>query len=222
MMNYQQLVDYLFSIREEKHASLSDSISSSDVPSLGIKIPVLKKIVQDNYQNDDLILLQFELNKYIEIDLLYFCLALKRAKNLEGQIFFLKRNLKYAKSWMITDIAQQYMKKMSFEEYEELFNEFIKSEYEFARRYAYVVGLKFAKDEKILSLLDKFVLNETYMVMMSEAWLLATIAINYPEEVFAYLSKIDDMTLKRKTISKICDSYRIEKQQKDKFKTLRR
>lgn len=56
---------------------------------------------------------------------------------------------------------------------------------------------------------------------MSEAWLLATIAISYPNEVFEYLKEIDDITLKRKTISKMCDSRRIDIKIKDQFKTLR-
>ena len=59
------------------------------------------------------------------------------------------------------------------------------------------------------------------MVMMAQAWLLATIAICYPDEIFEFLSSKADITLKRKTISKMCDSFRIPDDVKDKFKSLR-
>ena len=64
--------------------------------------------------------------------------------------------------------------------------------------------------------------NEKYMVMMSEAWLMATIAISYPDEIYNYLAKCDDITLKRKTISKISDSYRFDEDAKNRFKSLRK
>ena len=59
------------------------------------------------------------------------------------------------------------------------------------------------------------------MVMMSEAWLLQSIAIKYPDEVFNLLTTLEDEKLKLKTISKICDSFRFNMEAKEKFKTLR-
>ena len=59
------------------------------------------------------------------------------------------------------------------------------------------------------------------MVMMAEAWLLATVAIDFPDPIFNYLKNTNDITLKRKTISKMCDSFRINEKQKQRFKSLR-
>ena len=85
----------------------------------------------------------------------------------------------------------------------------------------YIVGLKFYKDQRILKILKYLTLNEEYMVMMGEAWLLATVAIDYPNEVYDYLKDLKDMTLKRKTISKISDSFRFTDETKNRFKSLR-
>ena len=57
--------------------------------------------------------------------------------------------------------------------------------------------------------------------MMSEAWLLQTIATIYPQEVFEVLKTLQDEKLKLKTISKICDSFRFTEKQKNQFKSLR-
>ena len=86
---------------------------------------------------------------------------------------------------------------------------------------AYVLGLKLAKDKKILGITKYIKKDDEYMVMMAEAWLLATVAIYYPNEIYEYLLKCDDITLKRKTISKMVDSFRIDEATKERFKGLR-
>ena len=64
--------------------------------------------------------------------------------------------------------------------------------------------------------------NEEYMIMMAEAWLLATIAIKHSDFVYGLLKDMDDEVLKKKTISKMVESYRISKEDKERFKALRR
>ncbi len=86
---------------------------------------------------------------------------------------------------------------------------------------SYILGLKLYKDERILNILNYMTYNEEYMVMMAEAWLLSTIAIIYPSEICNFLKDLKDNTLKRKAISKICESYRFDELTKDKFKSLR-
>ena len=87
---------------------------------------------------------------------------------------------------------------------------------------AYVLGLKLYKDKRILDVINYINVNEDYMVMMAEAWLLATIAITYPNEIYGFLVQTNDVTLKRKTISKISDSFRFDQSTKEKFKLLRK
>ena len=87
---------------------------------------------------------------------------------------------------------------------------------------AFVLGLKFYKDERVLQTLPYIKENEDYMVMMAEAWLMATIAICFEDEIYEYLVKCKDLTLKRKTISKICDSFRFSDESKNRFKELRK
>ena len=87
---------------------------------------------------------------------------------------------------------------------------------------SYVLALKLYKDRRVLETLPYIKENEEYMVMMAEAWLLATIAIEFEQEVYLYLSNKKDLVLKRKTISKICDSYRFDENSKERFKSLRK
>ena len=221
-MNYIELEKYLFEISDQKFANFSKSLSNSDYISIGVKNPQLKQIVKDHEKDLDLDTNDFVLGKYLEVDYLYFALNLKRRKDVDKQLDFLKKNIYKAKSWAITDTASTYLKTFSFDKYWSFFLGTQDSKYVFTRRMAYILGLKHYKDRNILKALDYIKDNEDYMVMMAEAWLMATIATVYPDEIYDYLSKSKDMVLKRKTISKISDSYRFDSKTKSKFKSLRK
>ena len=134
---------------------------------------------------------------------------------------FLDKNIKIAKSWAVTDCVTSYLKKYDFDLYYQFFIKNYDSKYTYKRRMAYVLGLKLRSDKNILKTLPLIRLNEEYMVMMAEAWLLSVVAIDFEDGIFDYLSSISDIKLKRKTISKICDSFRYSDSSKNRFKGLR-
>ena len=220
-MNYNELEKYLFEICDSKFAEFSKSLSNSDYISIGVKNPVLRQLIKEHKDDNELKLEAFRLGKYLEVDFIYFGLALLRCKTLDEQLVFLENNIRNAKSWAVTDSIQTYLKKSTFDEFLKFYKKLYKSPHTFDRRFCYIFALKHWKNPRILEIFPFLTLNEEYMVMMAEAWLLATIAIAYPDEVFAYLKDTKDTTLKRKTISKMCDSFRISQSEKERFKTLR-
>ena len=221
-MNYQELEKYLFNISDQKFADFSKSLSNSDYISIGVKNPLLRSLVKEHTKDKELKLNDFKLGQYLEVDFIYFGLGLCRCKDVNEQLDFLDKNISKAKSWAITDCMSTYIKKIKFEQFWKFFIKNQDSKYTYSRRMAYILALKFYKDKEVLKTLDYIKPNEVYMVMMAEAWLMATIAICYPDEIFDYLSKTNDLILKRKTISKICDSYRFDEVTKERFKSLRK
>ena len=220
-MNYNSLKKYLFDNRDPKFADFSKSLSNSEYISIGVKNPVLRELIKQHVNDEELRTEDFELGEYLEIDFIYFGLNLSRLKNVDDQLKFLKDKIKLAKSWAITDTMSTYIKKCTFEKYWDFYKSLYKSKYTYDRRMSHILGLKFYKDKRILEILKYLTLNEEYMVMMSEAWLLQTIAISYPDEIFNYLKDCNDITLKRKAISKINESFRFDENTKSKFKSLR-
>ena len=220
-MKYKELEEYLFSNRDQKFALFSKSLSNSDYISIGIKNPILKDIIKKHKDDLELKLEDFVLGKYLEIDFIYYGLSLSRLNTIDEQLLFLKNNIKNAKSWAITDCVPPFLKKLSFDKYYDFFLDTYNSNNTYEERISYVLGLKYYKEKEVLKIIPLMKLNKEYMVMMAEAWLLSVIAITYPTDVFDFLKSIDDITLKRKTISKICDSRRIEEGLKNKFKSLR-
>ena len=220
-MTYKELEEYLFSIRDDKFADFSKSLSNSEYISIGVKNPKLKEIIKEHKQDFELNPNDFILGKYLEVDHIYFGLSLIRLNKVEDQLQFLKENVWKAKSWAVTDCMSPYLKKIKFEEYYDFFLKTYNSKYTYERRMAYVLGLKQSKDKNILKVLKLMKTNEEYMVMMAEAWLLSFVALEFEDEVFEFLSKCEDITLKRKAISKICDSLRYTEESKNRFKSLR-
>lgn len=220
-MNYKELKDYLLSSGDEKFSKFSKTLSNSDYLVIGVKNPILRQIIKEHVKDEELKTEDFVLGEYLEIDFIYFGLSLSRLKNIDDQLEFLRKNIRYAKSWAITDTVSTYIKKHDFAKYFEFFKAMYNTKHTYERRMAYILGLKHYKDKQVLKVLNNINENEEYMVMMAEAWLLATIAIQYPNEIFEFLKRSDDMTLKRKTISKINESFRISDDLKERFKTLR-
>lgn len=220
-MTYQELLQYLFDNSDQNFAMFQKSLSKSTYVSIGVKTPVLRNLVKEHYNDKDLKLEDFEHHKYQEIDVIYFGIGLCRCKDIDEQLLFLEKSLIHAGSWAVTDLIGAYLKKCDYEKFWEFFLKTNGDEYTYTRRFAYVFGLKFSSDKRILDTFKYFKPNEEYMVMMAEAWLLSFVAIHFPEEVYDYLAKCSDEILKRKAISKICDSYRFSDEQKNKFKSLR-
>lgn len=220
-MTYKELEKYLENNANKKFADFAKTVSNSEYLVFGVKNPVLRQIVKEHVKDEEMRLEDFKTGKYLEIDFIYFGLALSRCKNIDEQLEFLKQNIKKAKSWAITDTAATYLKKLTFDKYWSFFLKLVKSPFIYDRRMAFIVGLKLAKDKNILKVTEYIQKDEEYMVMMGEAWLLATVAIYYPNEVYDYLLKCDDLTLKRKVISKMVDSFRIDEATKERFKGLR-
>lgn len=219
-MTYKELEKYLQENGNKKFAEFSKTVSNSEYLVFGVKNPVLRQIVKEHVKDEELVLDDFKTGKYLEIDFIYFGLGLSRIKNIDEQLEFLKQNIKKAKSWAITDTASTFLKKLTFDKYWSFFLLLVKSPFTYDRRMAYVLGLKLAKDKKILDV-TKYIKKDDEYMMMAEAWLLATVAIYYPDEIYEYLLKCDDITLKRKTISKMVDSFRINNETKERFKGLR-
>ena len=220
-MNYKELEKHLLDIGDKKFAEFSKTLSNSEYISIGVKNPVLRNIIKEEKNDSNLLIEDFKLGKYLEVDFIYFGLALVRCKTLEEQLKFLETNIKKAKSWAITDCVTTYLKKSDFDTYFNFYKKLYKSPHTYDRRFCYVFGLKHTKNPRILDIFPLLTTNDEYMVMMAEAWLLATVAIDFPDPVFNYLKNTNDITLKRKTISKMCDSYRINEKQKQRFKSLR-
>ena len=65
--------------------------------------------------------------------------------------------------------------------------------------------------------------DNEYYVVMAEAWLISYLGIYYPDKTLEYLkTKPLEYNIVGRAIQKICDSFRINDDYKNKFKEIRR
>lgn len=98
----------------------------------------------------------------------------------------------------------------------------IHSEDPFIRRWGYVLFISRLCKGHAAQLLPLVHNDEAYYVQMAEGWLIAELAIYEPEVVYAWF-QINDLkyNINGKAIQKICDSFRISEDWKQKYKELR-
>ena len=221
-MDYFALKKLLFDSADNKNMEFAKKVFNTSYKIIGLMTPTLKKLIQEHYKDEDLKLSDFEVGEYQEIDIFYLVTALKRAKTYKEQMEFLKKNLYFVKGWAVTDVLNQYLKKATFAEYFPYFEHFAKCKSTYEARFAYIGMLKHYESPEIERIVPYIRYNEEYMIMMAEAWLLATIAIKHSDFVYGLLKDMDDEVLKKKTISKMVESYRISKEDKERVKALRR
>jgi 3-methyladenine DNA glycosylase AlkD len=188
-----------------------------------VKIPQVKAAVRKYVGDPALVLENFALDESVELTLAYFWLSLERLDTFAEQMRFLSKKLPYARSWMITDGLPQAIGKASFADYLPYFRRFRSSRSLYERRFAYVFALRYVHEKDIAPLLQGYVPETEYYGMMAQAWLLATLGIDHFDEIVRFLKENElPLALKRKSVSKMMDSFRISSKKKNILKALRK
>ena len=96
------------------------------------------------------------------------------------------------------------------------------SEDPFIRRWGYVMFISSLGQGQAEELLPLMANHDHYYVQMAEAWLIAELAVYEPDAVYAWMPGNNlSYKINGKAVQKICDSYRITNDWKDRFKALR-
>lgn len=152
---------------------------------------------------------------------IYFYVSLKQIKSAQGRMAFIHENLLF-EDWWHTDQLISFVTDLDFEIALEYAGAYVQAQDPFVRRWGYVLfisGLGRGRAKELLPLLH----NEGhYYVQMAQAWLIAELAIFEPELVHDWLAGCGlNYSVTGKAVQKICDSFRVSRLWKDRFKALR-
>jgi len=151
--------------------------------------------------------------------------------DLNSVFYYTKRFIPYIDSWGICDTFCSNLKiaKKHQEEFWDFIQDYVDSENEFEARFAVVMMLfHFINDEYIICVLETLNRIDTnkcsgYYLKMGIAWALAECFIKYRDETEKYL---ENTTLANdtynKTIQKIIESNRVDKETKKRIKLLKK
>lgn len=152
---------------------------------------------------------------------IYYYVSLEQVKDAAQRMAFIHENLLFS-DWWHTDQIISYVADLDFDTALDYAKDYIHSEDPFVRRWGYVLFIsRLCKGhaEEILPLLKN---DDHYYVQMAQAWLAAELAVHQPETVLAWMAQNElKYNINGKAIQKICDSFRISEDWKQRFKALR-
>lgn len=152
---------------------------------------------------------------------IYYYVTLDQIKDVDRRMAFIHENLLFS-DWWHTDQIISYVADLDFDVALKFAKDYIQSEDPFIRRWGYVLFISRLCKGHADQLLPLMHDDEHYYVQMAQAWLIAELAVYEPEEVCAWFQRNGLMyNINGKAIQKICDSYRISDDWKDKYKELR-
>lgn len=224
--NYNKFINYLFTLQDLKYKEFHRKLILSD-NLIGIRTPILKEIAKKISKGDYKTFIKLN-NHGIYEEKVIHGLIIGYLNDFNECLRLLDEFIPYVDNWAINDIVCANMK--IFKKYQEegfnIIKKYIKSNNPFQIRIGVVLLLDFYINDnyidKIFEIIDN-IKNDNYYVKMAVAWTLSICYIKYKEKTYNYLlnNNLDKFTF-NKTISKICDSKRVDIKNKEELKKIRK
>ena len=227
--NYKEFVEYLISIKDSKYKEFHSSlVLNSKYEMLGIRVPIMKDIAKKIAKTSNIEeFLEYSQERYYE-EILIQGRVISPIK--DEKLFYkdFKKHIKKIDNWALCDTFCSAIKIV--EKYEDkYFKEAVKmslSDEEFISRVGLVIILSHFISEKnietIFEVLNK-IESEKFYINMAEAWLVCELYIKFPKETKEFIknNNLNEFT-QNKAISKIHDSYRVSKEDKEALNIFRK
>lgn len=223
--NYKVFIEYLLSIKDEKYKEMQEKIIKNEkIKVIGIRIPTLKSIAKEISKNNYNDFIKYNNHKYLEENLIH---GLLLGYLKEDEVELIKRIdnfIPYIDNWETCDTVcanLKQFKKMDIK----IVNKYLKGN-NWSQRFGLVLLLDYYINyENLVFIYNKCteIKTDEYYVKMAISWLLSFCFIKYPTETLNFLKTANfDKFTYNKTISKICDSKRVNKVVKEKLKLMRK
>ena len=237
MSDYKELRRKLAGLADDEYREFSMKGIPCERPFVGVRIPLIRSValkVPNEKLTEFLMIEPVTIEEVLLRGMLIARLSYDEMMVLRdvlnGKSWF-DSQIDYIDNWCTCDVFCSGLKKQIKTRREELFEKKIESLLEDKREFAARAGLVLLKSyyvdfdylAVIFDRVDKLASREEYYIRMAIAWLVAECFIKYPDVTLAYMkmSKLPRWTY-NKTISKICDSYRVELEMKELLKKMRR
>ena len=193
---------------------------------IGVRIPDIRKIEKSlSTEEKEEFLLKLP-HKYFEENMLHG-IIISNMKEYDNIIINLEKFLPYVDNWAVCDSISPKIFKKNREKAIVNVLSWIKSNHTYVCRFGIGMIMQLYLEDEYFkkSYLDIIaeIKTEDYYINMMRAWTFQVALVKQWKEAIVYIEKglLDEFT-HNKTISKSCDSYKIEKEKKEYLKTLRR
>lgn len=226
-MNYDDLLNELKKNKDIKYKKFNDKIINTKMNTIGVRVPVLKKISKKIAKTDYEAFLNQVKNDYYE-EVMLEGMVISNVKDPLMIIQKLDKFLDKIDNWAICDMVCSSCKSLC--KIKKEFMDFIKrnlsSSNPWRVRFSFVSLLNYFVSEEYLNEIYKLIdndVNHDYYVMMSKAWLICECYIRYPIKTIKYLKSSNiDLVTYNKAISKMIESNRVLKSDKTQLKKMKK
>lgn len=225
--SYPEFISYLISIKDNNYRNFNFRICKTKYEMLGIRLPILRKIAKDIVKSNYLEFLNVVKNNYYE-EVMLEGLVIASIKDEELFFSYFNKYIKKIDNWGICDSICNSLAilKGNKDKYFSYFKNLALKEDEFVSRVGLVTILNYYAEEKyfknIFNLLNA-IKSDKYYINMAEAWLVCEMYIKDSQKTLNFIknNKLNTFT-HNKAISKIKESYRINKDEKKLLNKLKR
>lgn len=217
----------LFKYQDLKYKEFNDKIlNSKEITTIGIRIPILRKLAKEVALNDYLDYINSK-HKYFEEYIIHGLVIGNIKIPFNDKLDMIDKFLPHIHDWATNDIVCSNLK--DFKKNQEVgfnyINKLLKGN-NWSIRFALILLLDYYINDEYIDkvlLICENVKDNDYYVMMGLSWLLSTCFIKFKDKT-SILIKSNKLNkeVTNKTISKICDSYRVSKIDKDEIKKWRK
>lgn len=226
-MTSEELLKILYENKDEDFKTFNDKILNANIETIGVRTPVIKKIAKEISKSDYGRFLSNAKYDYYE-QVLVAGLVISNLKDIDIVLSKLDVFIDKIDNWAVCDmvIANCKIIKKHLSKVFGFICKNISSTNPWRVRVCFVMLLDYFVTEDYINDIFNFVENDKndfYYVMMAKAWLISECYVKFPLLTIKYLkkSKLDKITY-NKAISKICDSYRVSKEDKILLKSMKK
>lgn len=204
---------------KEFHSKLLPTVNSDKI--IGVRIPQLRKmgkaLTDDNFQWE-----------YYEETMLHGFYIGYAKLPYEERIALLDKFVPKIDNWAVCDCVSSTLKFINKNkaEFLEYLKKYMQSDKEYEIRFAIVVLMEYYIDDAYSDLAVNYfksIHSDYYYVNMAAAWALSVAFVKYREKVLPLIeNNVLTKEIHNMTISKIRDSFRVDKETKAYLKTRRR
>lgn len=222
------LRDKLFELSDDKFKTFHSRLCPNTDNIIGVRLPLLRQLAKEIAKGDWRNFLSNSKEEYYE-EILINGLVIAYAKcDVEERLNYIESFVPKIDKWAICDSFCNTLKfvNKNKEIMWEFIQSYLKSYNEFEIRFAVVIILNYYITEDYIDLVLKTLDNikhDGYYVKMAVAWAISMCFIKFEEKTMAYLkdNSLDDFTY-NKSLQKICESLRIDKNTKELIKSMKR
>lgn len=219
----------LLKLSEEKYREFSSRLIPGVDNILGVRLLHLRKIAKNIAKKDWRKYLKNANDTHFEEVMLQgMVIGYVNDSNIEEILVYIKNFIPKINNWSVCDSFSSGLKiaNKNKEIVWEFLKKYLSSEEEYEVRFAVVMLLNYYIDEeyirKALKELDK-VNHNGYYVKMAVAWAVSVCYVKFEDITLEYLNNnnLDDFTY-NKSLQKICESLKVDKERKFLIKSMKR